>query len=200
MKNVLIITSSLNPEGNSTRLSQVLNKQLTATSGFNVTVRDVGVKPLPHLSGEEMGAWMQDPTDRSPEQAELAAISDDIIEELHHTDTVVFAVPMYNFGIPSTLKAYIDRICRAGITFRYSENGPVGLLENKKAIVLAARGGMYAGTDRDTQTKYLKDVFSFIGITDVDFVYAEGLAMGEDAAKNAWKQAEDEITKLVSTL
>lgn len=200
MKNVLIITSSLNPEGNSTQLSQVLNEQLAATSGFSVTVRDVGLTPLPHLGGEEMGAWMQDPTNRSPKQAELAAISDDIVEELHHTDNVVFAVPMYNFGIPSTLKAYIDRICRAGITFRYSENGPIGLLENKKAIVLAARGGLYAGTDRDTQTKYLKDVFNFIGITDIDFVYAEGLAMGEEAATSAWKQAEAAITKLIKTL
>jgi FMN-dependent NADH-azoreductase len=101
---------------------------------------------------------------------------------LKEADVVVIGVPMYNFGIPSTLKAYFDHIARAGVTFRYTEKGPVGLLTGKKAYVFAARGGLYAGTPRDTQTPYLRDVLSFLGMSDVQFVFAEGLAM-ESAAK-----------------
>lgn len=197
MKNVLIITSSLNPEGNSTRLAQQYQEKLAAAGEFSVITRDVGLNTLPHLTGAEMGAWMQDPAQRTEEQIALAAISDNIIEELLSADIIVFAVPMYNFGIPSTLKAYIDRICRAGVTFRYTETGPVGLLENKQAVILAARGGLYAGTDRDTQSKYLQDVLGFIGINDVNFVYAEGLAMGEDAANAAWTGASESLAALV---
>src|SRR6185369_17576774 len=94
------------------------------------------------------------------------------------------ALPMYNFGIPSTLKAYFDHVARAGETFRYTERGPVGLLTGKRAIVFATRGGMYAGTARDTQSAYVRDFLAFLGITEVEFVYAEGLAMGE-APRNA---------------
>lgn len=200
MKNILIITSSLNPEGNSTRLAQQFQEALSAKGEYTVTTRDVGLTPLPHLSGQEMGAWMTEAAQRTPEQIELAAISDNIVEELQSADVIVFATPMYNFGIPSTLKAYIDRICRAGVTFRYTETGPVGLLENKKAIILAARGGIYSGTDKDTQSKYLQDVLGFIGISEVDYIYAEGLAMGEEPASAAWANAATGIQGVLAAL
>lgn len=200
MKNVLIITSSLNPEGNSTRLAKQFQAELESKANVAITTCDVGLNPLPHLSGAEMGAWMQPAEERTPEQVELAALSDSLIKEVQAADILVLGIPMYNFGIPSAFKAYIDRICRAGVTFRYTENGPVGLLENKQAIVLAARGGMYVGTDRDTQTKYLKDVLGFIGINEVSYVYAEGLAMGEDAANSAWANADTAIKARIESI
>jgi FMN-dependent NADH-azoreductase len=109
---------------------------------------------------------------------------------------VIIGMPMYNFGVPSTFKAWIDRVARAGITFKYTETGPQGLLTNKKVYVLAARGGKYAGTPKDSQSQYLKDVLGFIGLNDIKFVYVEGLAMGGDAAQSAWSFAEKELDRL----
>merc|ERR1712137_1542973 len=99
-----------------------------------------------------MASWAPDSNNQ-----ELASFSDTLIDELKASDTVVIAMPMYNFGVPSTFKAWVDRIARAGVTFQYTENGPVGLLENKKIVVVAARGGIYEGTQKDTQSQYLKD-------------------------------------------
>ena len=191
----LVLNSSLNGEqGNSNKLTAQFASLL---SSGDVVYRDIGTNPIPHLSQEEMQAWMTAPDERTQEQSELAAISDTLIEEVKSADTLVIGMPMYNFGVPSNFKAWIDRIARAGVTFRYSENGPVGLLEGKKAYVLAARGGMYAGTPLDTQTQYLKDVLAFIGITDVEFIYAEGLAMGD--AENVLANAYASIDAVVKT-
>jgi FMN-dependent NADH-azoreductase len=106
---------------------------------------------------------------------------------------------MYNFGVPSTLKAYFDHIARAGVTFSYTEKGPVGLLTGKKAYVLAARGGMYAGTPADTETQYVRDFLGFLGITDVEYVYAEGLAIGEATREAALAKAREQIEALTAT-
>ncbi|MGH8764912.1 MAG: FMN-dependent NADH-azoreductase, partial [Burkholderiales bacterium] len=122
---------------------------------------------------------------------------DGLIDELRRADTIVLGLPMYNFGVPSTLKAYFDHIARAGVTFRYTETGPVGLLTGKKAYVLATRGGLYAGTPRDTQTAYVRDFLAFIGITDVEFVYAEGLAIGEASKTASLAKARESIDRLV---
>lgn len=135
---------------------------------------------------------------RSAEQQALVAVSDGLVAELAAADVLVLAVPMYNFGIPSTLKAYFDRVARAGVTFKYTETGPVGLLSGKKAYVLAARGGMYQGTAKDSQTAYLKDFLSFIGIDDVTFVYAEGLNMGDANRAAALAAAEQQIALLTA--
>ena len=108
-------------------------------------------------------------------------------------------MPMYNFGVPSTFKAWIDRIARAGITFKYTETGPVGLLKDKKVIIVAARGGLYEGTDKDTQSKYLTDVLGFLGLTDVTFVYAEGLAMSDNQEQSLAK-AKQQLTELANQL
>ena len=199
MKKVLVLNSSLNGEqGNSTKLSQQFVEQLTNNQQISVTTRDLSDNAIAHLTQTEMAAWMTDANERSDEQKALAAISDDLIAELNDNELIVIGMPMYNFGIPSTFKAWIDRIARAGITFKYTEQGPVGLVEGKKVVVLAARGGIYQGTDMDTQTKYLKDVLGFVGMTDVNFIYAEGLAM--PGAEQSLEAAQNEIKAFAASL
>ena len=198
MKKVLALFSSLNgSNGNSSKLA---DDYLSRIEGDDVSVNRIEVASLalPHLSGEEMQAWMTQPSERNASQAALAKISDDIVEMVKEADEIVLAVPMYNFGIPSSLKAYFDRVARAGITFKYTETGPVGLLENKSALVFAARGGVYAGSDFDTQSPYLKHFLNFIGISDVNFVYAEGLNMGEEQATSAFAKANEKIIELTN--
>lgn len=119
----------------------------------------------------------------------MLAYFDALIDELRQADLIVLGLPMYNFGIPSTLKSYFDHIARVGQTFRYTETGPIGLLTGKKAIVCATRGGLYAGTPLDTQTTYIRTFLGFLGITDVEFIYAEGLAMGDAKKQIALAQA-----------
>lgn len=178
MNNILLIKSSLNGEqSHSNLLSQSLVKQFNARGNVTIAERNLAKDNLPHLTQTEMAAWMTDIAQRSQEQTDLATISDDLIEELKNSDIIVVAMPMYNFGVPSTFKAWVDRVARAGITFRYTQNGPVGLLKDKTVIVVASRGGIYAGTQKDSQTQYLKDVFSFMGMQDITFIYAEGLNM-----------------------
>ena len=127
---------------------------------------------------------------RTPEQQAFIDESDRLIKEISDADVVVIGLPMYNFGIPSTLKAYFDQIARAGITFRYTDNGPEGLLTGKKVFVFAARGGMYAGSPLDSQTSYVRDFLGFLGMNEVEFVYAEGLNMGETAKETALAKAK----------
>tara|TARA_B100000767_G_C19557873_1_gene447767 strand:+ start:197 stop:784 length:588 start_codon:yes stop_codon:yes gene_type:complete len=178
MNNILFLKSSLNGQkSHSNMLAQELVSQLASKSKARVVERDLATQSLAHLSQSEMTAWMIPAKERSEEQLKLADVSDTLIKELQTTETVVIGMPMYNFAVPSTFKAWADRISRAGITFRYTENGPIGLLENKKIIIIATRGGIYAGTKKDSQTQYLKDFFAFIGIVDITFIYAEGLNM-----------------------
>ena len=199
MKKVLVLNSSLNGEqGNSTKLSQQFVEQLANNQQISVTTRDLSDNAIAHLTQTEMAAWMTDANERNDEQKALAAISDDLIAELNDNELIVIGMPMYNFGIPSTFKAWIDRIARAGITFKYTEQGPVGLIKDKKVVVLAARGGMYQGTEMDTQTKYLKDVLGFVGMTDVNFIYAEGLAM--PGAEQSLEAAQNEIKAFTASL
>ncbi len=144
---------------------------------------------MPHLNGEQFSAFITPPEQRTDAQKVLASQSDDLVKEISEADTVVLALPMYNFGIPSQLKSYFDNLARAGMTFKYTATGPVGLLTGKKAIVLATRGGFYFGTDKDTQTKYVKDFLGFIGIAEVEFIYAEGLAISSEKKANSLEQA-----------
>lgn len=199
MHNILLIKSSLNGEqGNSSKLANEFLNALTTQVKANVVERDLNKNEISHLSQQEMSAWMTAPNERNDEQHKLSAISDELIEELKASDTVVVGMPMYNFAIPSIFKAWIDRVARAGITFKYTEQGPVGLLEGKKVVIVAARGGMYAGTPKDTQTQYLKDFFAFIGITDIEFIYAEGLNM--PAKENSLVKASEDINLLAKKL
>jgi FMN-dependent NADH-azoreductase len=186
MKNLLQINSSIfSSSGQSSQLAErFVGAWRKANPGATVTVRDLAGEPVPHLDAARFGAFIAKPEERTLEQQATANYSDALIAELKAADVIVLGLPLYNFGLPSTLKAYIDHIGRAGHTFKYTEKGPVGLLSGKKAYVFAARGGLYEGTPRDTQTAYVRDFLGFVGITDVEFVYAEGLALG-DESKNA---------------
>ena len=201
MKNLLQINTSLfSQNGQSSRLSdKFVTQWLAAHPGTSVTVRDLGSTPVPHLTVERFGAFISKPEERSAEQQAVLDFSDALIAELRAADVIVLGLPLYNFGIPSALKAYFDHVARAGETFRYTENGPVGLLTGKKVYVLAARGGKYLGTPLDTQTGYVRDFLRFIGLNDVEFVYAEGLNMGEDSKQGALSDAHAAIEQLFAT-
>lgn len=162
-----------------------------------VVVRDLSTNPLPHLTAERFQAFGTKAADRTPKQQAIVAESDALIAELENAHTVVFAVPMYNFSVPSTIRAYFDHIARSGVTFRYTENGPEGLIKGKKTYVFVARGGVYP-EDVDTQTPYLKQFLSFIGLDDLTFVYAEGLAMGEESRTRSLALAHASIDVLTS--
>ena len=198
MKTLLQINSSL--FGNGGQSSQLAERFVAAwreaNPGGTVIVRDLAREPVPHLTAERFAAFLAKPEERTAEQQAVAACSDGLIAELKRADVVVLGLPMYNFGVPSTLKAYFDHVARAGVTFRYTENGPVGMLSGKQAHVFAARGGLYAGTPRDSQTGYVRDFLRFVGIERVHFVYAEGLAMGaahKDEALAAARAAIDRM-------
>ncbi|HEX5865484.1 MAG TPA: NAD(P)H-dependent oxidoreductase, partial [Casimicrobiaceae bacterium] len=154
--------------------------------------------PVPHLDAQRFGAFLAKPDERSVEQQAVVAYSDALIDELNRADVIVLGLPMYNFGVPSTLKAYIDHIARGGKTFKYTDKGPVGLLTGKKAYVFATRGGLYAGTALDTQTPYVRDMLRFLGIDDVEFVYAEGLAISAERKAAALSEAQRAIERLAA--
>ena len=163
-----------------------------------VILRDVAGEPVPHLDARRFGAFTTAAADRTPEQQAVVDYSDTLIDELRAADVIVLGLPMYNFGVPSQLKSYFDHVARAGVTFRYTANGPEGLIKNKKAYVFAARGGLYTGTPLDTQTSYVRDFLRFIGIEDVEFVYAEGLAIDAQTRTKALEKANDDIQKLAA--
>ena len=197
----LVITSSILAEnGQSNALANRFLAQANARNDIDVTQRDVVKNSLPHLDISELGAWQVAAPERTAEQQALAARSDELLGELRANDVMVIAVPMYNLGIPSQLKAWFDRVLRAGETFRYTENGPQGLVEGKRAIILAARGGQYAGTEFDSQTPHLKTMLGLMGIKEVDVVYAEGLNLGEQQREAAIKEAFQAIDQLVEGL
>lgn len=191
----LVLTASiLGEKGQSIALAEHFQARAAEREGLAVTHRDLVAEALPHLEASELGAWQVPAEERSAEQRELAERSDALIRELLDHDVLVLAVPLYNLGIPSQLKAWFDRVLRAGETFRYTESGPRGLVEGKRAVILAARGGQYAGTEMDSQTPHLKGMLGLIGITEVDVVFAEGLNMGKrDAAIEEARQAIDAL-------
>lgn len=196
MKQILLINSSINGDkGHSVQLAQQFIGQLPAGS-FNLDTLDLNATPVPHLEMAEMAAWMTPAEQRSSEQQRLAAISDDIVARIKAADVIVLGVPMYNFGIPSQLKALFDRVARAGITFKYTEQGPVGLLDDKPVVIFATRGGLYNGTGLDSQTPFLNTFFNFVGLKDLHFVYAEGLNMGTDAQQAALTAAKARLTEI----
>ena len=189
--NILVIKSSVfGDNGNSSTLVNVQVERLKAQHPeATVVVRDLSAEPIPHLDGERVGAFITPADQRTDDQQAVEDFSQTLIAELKAADQVVLGLPMYNFGIPSQLKSWIDHVARAGITFRYTENGPQGLLDNKPVTVVAARGGLYAGTENDTVTPYIKLFFGFVGITDLSFVFAEGLNMGDDVKEKAMSEA-----------
>jgi FMN-dependent NADH-azoreductase len=202
MKTLLQIhTSMFAAGGQSSRLAQkFVDEWRAANPGARVIHRDIGAEPVPHLTAERFQSFLAKTEARTPEQHAVAGFSDTLIGELRQADVIVLGLPMYNFGVPSTLKAYFDHVARSGETFSYSEKGPKGLLTGKKAYVFAARGGLYAGTPLDTQTSYVRDFLRFLGIDDVEFVYAEGLAMGDAPKQAALEKAAGAIRTLARPL
>ena len=199
MKNVLSINTSINYDtGNSYILNNEFVDRLSDKFELTVTHRDLVKAPLEHLKQTEMLAWMTPEAQRNDEQRSLVDLSDNLIKEVQQSDILVIGLPMYNFGVPSQFKAWMDRIARAGVTFKYTEQGPVGLIANKKVVVLAARGGIYAGTDNDSQTTHVKSFFALLGITDVEFIYAEGLNMPSKEVSIA--NAKDKMEAVFSSM
>lgn len=196
---ILQINSSARTEGShSTNLANALVERLSATqSQAEVTVRDLGRTPHPMLDETALQALFTPAEQRTPEQAARVALDDALIAEIQLANVVVLGVPMYNFGVPTQLKSWIDAISRAQVTFRYTEQGPEGLLKGKKVYVVLTRGGLYRNTPTDTQTPYLKTLFGFLGMTDVQFMYAEGLAMGPEAEQAALESAQQQIEEAV---
>jgi FMN-dependent NADH-azoreductase len=158
-----------------------------------VTVRDLAVTPHPTLDEPALQALFTPAEQRTPEQAARVALDDALIAEVQAADVLVIGVPMYNFSITSQLKNWVDAIARAKVTFQYTANGPEGLLKGKTVHVALTRGGVYRDTAADTQVPYLKLVLGFLGMTDVRFVYAEGLGMGDEAVAKAFADAEAQL-------
>ena len=199
MTTLLQINASIS-NGQSSQLGrQFVEAFRRSNPATTLVVRDVAAaEPVPHLDGERFGAFITKAEERSAAQHTVVAYSDTLIKELQQADVIVLGLPMYNFGVPSQLKAYFDHIARAGVTFKYTDKGPVGLLTGKKAYVFAARGGVYAGTPLDTQTGYVRDFLRFIGISDVNFVYAEGLALSPQSKEAGLAKAVAEIVQLAA--
>lgn len=202
MKIVLKLTSSLfSADGQSSRLAGQFVDKLRATEpGLRLLERDLAADPIPHLDAARFSAFTTPAAERSPAQRAVIEFSDQLIGELRAADVLVLGLPMYNFGVPSQLKAWFDHIARAGVTFKYTAQGSVGLLTGKKAYVFAARGGAYQGTPADTQTAYVRDFLGFLGIAEVEFVYAEQLAVSADTRAAALAEAQRKLETLAVPL
>jgi FMN-dependent NADH-azoreductase len=200
MKNLLFVTSSLSgADSKSERIAKEFVASWQAAHGrAHVVTRELGTGAVPHLSGDHLKAWTTPPDQRSEREHSFARQSDPLIEEVEAADVIVIAAPMYNFAIPSTLKAWIDHITRAGRTFRYSATGTVeGLLKGKKVFVVAARGGIYTGDSPakalDFQEPYLRAILGFNGLTDVTFIHVEGQKMSPEAADAGLARAREVV-------
>ncbi|KVX01940.1 FMN-dependent NADH-azoreductase [Shewanella frigidimarina] len=189
MAKVLILKSSiLGGYSQSSALVDYLHQQWNS-KGAQITVRDLGENVLPMLDGE-LASGLRGGDNLSERQLSALALSDELVAEIKAHDTIVIAAPMYNFGIPTTLKNWIDLIARAGVTFTYTDTGAVGLIEGKRAIIVTTRGGAHKGGPTDHVVPYLTTVLGFIGINNVETIYAEALNMGPDAAETGISQAK----------
>lgn len=199
MSTLLQINSSiLGEKGQSSRLADAFTAQWRALNpGATVIRRDLAEQGVPHLDGERFTALLTAPEQRSAQQQAVVDYSDALIEELRAADTLVIGLPLYNFGTPSGLKAYFDHVARAGVTFRYTANGPEGLLRDRPTVVFAARGGLYAGTSSDMQTGFIRHFLGFIGIRSVEFVYAEGLNIDAQTREAALADAQASMGALL---
>ena len=200
MTKVLILDSAATGEQSvSRKLVDGLVADLTAREGgAEIVRRDIGGDPIPHLTPETVFAIRSGEASTEAGAGALT-LSDALIEELKAADVLVIGAPMYNFGIPSTLKAWFDHVLRARVTFRYTEKGPEGLVTGKKAIVVESRAGLYSEgplAAMDSQEPHLRTLLGFMGITDVTFVRAEKLAMGPDAAQASLASASGQLREL----
>ncbi|TOA43143.1 FMN-dependent NADH-azoreductase [Vibrio parahaemolyticus] len=193
MSRVLALKSSI--LGDYSQSNKLVEDFIKNVDQDKLTVRDLAANPLPVLDFAVATA-LRATEDLSQEQQAVVDLSDTLIEEVKAADTLIIAAPMYNFTIPTQLKNWIDLIARAGVTFKYTENGVQGLIEGKKAIVVTTRGGIHKDSPTDNVTPYLRTVLGFVGITDVEFVYAEALNMGEDAASKGISEAQSQLATM----
>lgn len=192
-----INTSIFSDHGESSQLTNSLVASLKAKHpGAEFVKRDLAADPIPHLDGATFMAFLANPDERTPGQQAAVAFSDALIEELKSSDMVVIGLPLYNLDIPSTLKSYFDQISRAGVTFQFTEQGPKGLLNDRKVYIIATRGGKYSNTPLDTQTPLVKNFLGLIGITNVEFIYAEGLGMGEESKAAGLAAARTKLARI----
>ncbi|MFQ3170104.1 MAG: FMN-dependent NADH-azoreductase [Oleispira sp.] len=199
MKIVHLDSSIAGRDGSSSMLAKsVVDRLVTGPLGkgqqSQVHYRDLNQEGLGHLTNEVFSGFQLAPAERNNMQRAAAKRSDIYIEELREADALVLAVPMYNFSVPSTVKAWIDYVARAGVSFTYGENGPVGLLNVKKAYVVSTRGGHYAGSGFDHQAPWVEQVLKFVGIQEVEFIFAEGMAVGN--AEQSVQAANQKIAGL----
>ncbi len=201
MTNVLIIDSAATGDASVTRrLTGELEAVLRGRGPVRIVHRDVGTEPIPHLTAETTPA-IRGAEAETDAAREALVLSDALIAELKAADLVVIGAPMYNFGMPSTLKAWFDHVLRAGITFRYSEAGPEGLLKGRKAIVIESRAGLYSegpSAPMDSQEPHLRTLLAFMGLDDMTFVRVEKLAFGPEQAAASIAEAIDQLRGLVA--
>ncbi|WP_314885730.1 FMN-dependent NADH-azoreductase [Aggregatibacter segnis] len=196
MNNVLVLKSSILADNSQT--NQLSDYFISKLADKNVVIRDLAANPLPHFDATAATALRGQPT--SAKENALLALSDELVAEIKNADTLIINAPMYNFHIPTQLKSYFDFIARPRVTFQYSEKGLEGLLKGKKAVVLAAFGGFHQNQPTDLVTSYMKAILGFVGITDVQFVYMEGIGFGPEAVEKAQAQAKAEIDKMATVL
>lgn len=196
MNNVLVLKSSILADNSQT--NQLSDYFVSKLADKNVVIRDLAANPLPHFDATAATALRGQPT--NAEENALLALSDELVAEIKNADTLIINAPMYNFHIPTQLKSYFDFIARPRVTFQYSEKGPEGLLKGKKAVVLAAFGGFHQNQPTDLVTSYMKAILGFVGITDVQFVYVEGIGFGPETVEKTQAQAKAEIDKMATTL
>ncbi len=194
MSKVLALKSSI--LGDFSQSSKLIDAYLTKFDQDKLTIRDLAASPLPMLDLSVATAFRA-ADNLTTEQQEVIDLSDQLIEEVKAADTLVIAAPMYNFTIPTQLKNWFDLIARAGVTFKYTEAGVQGLIEGKKAVVITTRGGIHKDSTSDIVTPYLKAILGFVGITDVEFVYAEALNMGEEPAAKGIESAKTQLEAIV---
>lgn len=199
MKTLLYVRTSLfGAQGQSSQLAErFVTDWLIRNPGGHVVTRDLSADPVPHLTAERFQAFSSRREDRTAEQQAAVDYSDMLIDELKAADTIVLGVPMYNFSVPSTLRAYFDHIARVGVTFRYTSTGPEGLLKGRRVYVFVTRGGVYSDA-ADTQTPSLRLFFSLLGL-EPHFVFAEGLALGEESRGKSLAGARELIADLSRT-
>jgi len=184
MTKVLHVSASVNGENSKSRqiALKLIDRIKAADSSATVIERDTNEAVVSAITGETVGAYYTPAENRSEAQKKVIAASDKMVAEIMDADVLVIGAPMYNFSIPSTLKAWVDLIARVGVTFNYTENGPVGLVEGKKAYIVSATGGVPVNSPADFATPYLKQVLAFIGITDVEVVEASGFGVNAEEA------------------
>lgn len=193
MANVLVLKSSI--LGDYSQSNGLIDHLVSSLDTTSVIERDLASTPIPVLDGEIAGG-LRDGDNLTQKQQDALTLSNQLIDEIQASDTLVIGAPMYNFSIPTQLKNWFDLIARAGVTFSYTENGPVGMLTGKKVIVVTTRGGMHKDGATDTMVPYLKTILGFVGMTDVQFVYAEALNMGEEMASKGLENAKADIAEL----